>query len=112
LLRSVKRVATPILRRVYQPFFEELRRLGHVEGKNLVVERYSGEGRAERFADLAREIAGRKPDVIVASTNKLALAARAVDAAIPIVWIGVDPVAAGSRRAWRIRREHHRGKPL
>jgi putative ABC transport system substrate-binding protein len=31
-------------RRLYQPFFEELRRLGDIEGQNLIVERYSGEG--------------------------------------------------------------------
>jgi hypothetical protein len=29
--------------RLYQPFFEELRRLGDVEGQNLIVERYSGD---------------------------------------------------------------------
>jgi hypothetical protein len=33
-----------LLRRLYQPFFEELRRLGDVEAQNLIVERYSGEG--------------------------------------------------------------------
>jgi putative tryptophan/tyrosine transport system substrate-binding protein len=33
--------------------------------------------------------------VIVASTNPVAIAARATDATIPIVWIGVDPIAAG-----------------
>jgi putative ABC transport system substrate-binding protein len=85
----------PVLRRLYQPFFEELRRRGEVEGQNLTVERYSGEGRPEGFPDLAREIAGRKPDVIVASTNPVALAARAADGTIPIVWIGVGPIAAG-----------------
>jgi putative tryptophan/tyrosine transport system substrate-binding protein len=85
----------PLLRHLYQPFFEELRRLGDVEGQNLIVERYSGEGRPEGFSDLAREIAGRKPDLIVASTNPVALAARAADGTIPIVWIGVDPIAAG-----------------
>src|ERR1700736_3823603 len=78
-----------LLRRLYQPFFEELRRLGDVEGQNLIVERYSGEGYPERFADLAREIAARKPDLIVASTNPVALAARAADSTTPIVWIGV-----------------------
>ncbi len=31
----------------YRVFFEELSRLGYVEGQNLVVERYSGEGRTE-----------------------------------------------------------------
>jgi putative tryptophan/tyrosine transport system substrate-binding protein len=84
-----------LLRRLYQPFFEELRRLGDVEGQNLIVERYSGQGRPEGFPTLAREIADRKPDVIVASTNPVALAARAADGTIPIVWIGVDPIAAG-----------------
>jgi putative ABC transport system substrate-binding protein len=36
--------------RTYRAFFEELRRLGDVEGQNLTVERYSGEGRPEGFA--------------------------------------------------------------
>jgi putative ABC transport system substrate-binding protein len=84
-----------LLRRLYQPFFEELRRLGDVEGQNLIVERYYGEGHPERFADLAREIASRNPEVIVASTNPVARAVRALDGTVPIVWIGVDPIAAG-----------------
>jgi putative tryptophan/tyrosine transport system substrate-binding protein len=33
--------------------------------------------------------------VIVASTNPVARAVRAVDGTVPIVWIGVDPIAAG-----------------
>jgi putative ABC transport system substrate-binding protein len=82
-------------RRLYQPFFEELRRLGDVEGQNLIVERYSGEGRPDRFADVAREVAGRNPNVIVAISNPVVLAARAATGTIPIVWIGVDPIAAG-----------------
>jgi hypothetical protein len=39
--------------RLWGAFFGELRRLGYVEGKDLVVERYSGEGRVERFRELA-----------------------------------------------------------
>jgi putative ABC transport system substrate-binding protein len=42
-------------RRFWQPFFEELRRLGNIEGQNLIVERYSGEGKPDGYADLARE---------------------------------------------------------
>jgi putative ABC transport system substrate-binding protein len=34
--------------------FEELARLGYVEGRNLLIERYSGEGRAAHYPDLAR----------------------------------------------------------
>ena len=82
-------------RRLYQPFFEELRRLGDVEGPNLIVERYSGEGRPEGFPDLARHVVSRNPDVIVASTNPVALAVRAATGTIPIVWIGAEPIRYG-----------------
>jgi putative ABC transport system substrate-binding protein len=67
----------------YQAFFAELRRLGDVEGQNLTVERYSGEGRPERFDDLAREVVNRKPDVIVVSSDAVGQAAHAADDTIP-----------------------------
>ena len=53
----------------WRAFFGELRRLGYVEGENLIIERYSAEGHHERYADLAREIVSRGPDVIVTGTN-------------------------------------------
>jgi putative tryptophan/tyrosine transport system substrate-binding protein len=81
----------PLRRREYQPFFQELRRLGDVEGQNLTVERYSGEGRPEGFADLARKVVGRNPDVIVVHTYPVARAVRAATNTIPIVCIGADP---------------------
>ena len=81
--------------RSYRAFFEELRRLGDVEGQNLIVERYSGQGRPEGFAELAREVIDQKPDVIVVSSDAIARAARAADDTIPIVWTGGDPVRAG-----------------
>jgi putative ABC transport system substrate-binding protein len=81
--------------RSWQAFFKELRRLGDVEGQNLTVERYSGEGRPAGFADLAREVVNRNPDVIVAITNPVVLAVRAATETIPIVWIGVEPIRFG-----------------
>jgi putative tryptophan/tyrosine transport system substrate-binding protein len=81
--------------RPFQAFFEELRRLGDVEGQNLTIERYSGEGRPEGYGDLAREVVDRKPEVIVASNDALAKAVRAATGAIRIVWIGGDPIQAG-----------------
>src|SRR5262245_29868170 len=39
--------------RSYRTFFDELRGLGYVEGQNLIVERFSGEGRRDRYAELA-----------------------------------------------------------
>jgi putative ABC transport system substrate-binding protein len=82
-------------RRLYHAFFEELRRLGDVEGQYLIVERYSGEGRSEGYANLAREVVNRNPDVIVAITNPIAQAVRAASGTIPIVWIGVEGIRSG-----------------
>jgi putative ABC transport system substrate-binding protein len=75
--------------------FDELRRLGYVEGKNLVVERYSGEGRPEHFRALAGEVAGRNPDVVLALGPDLVLAFKTATATIPIVGLMGDPVALG-----------------
>jgi putative tryptophan/tyrosine transport system substrate-binding protein len=81
--------------RAWQAFFEELRRLGDVEGENLAIERYSGEGLPEGYANLAREVVNGKPEVIVAANDATAKAARAATGTIPIVWIGGDPIQAG-----------------
>jgi putative ABC transport system substrate-binding protein len=40
----------------YRALFHELRRLGYIEGQNLIVERYSAEGRQERYVGLARDV--------------------------------------------------------
>jgi putative ABC transport system substrate-binding protein len=79
----------------WRTFFAELRRLGDVEGQNLTIERYSGDGRPEGYPDLTRKIVDRNPDVIVAITNPVASAARAATGTIPIVWTGVEPVRTG-----------------
>jgi putative tryptophan/tyrosine transport system substrate-binding protein len=42
-------------------FFEELIRLGYIEGQNLGVERYSGEGQSERYAELVSMSSTRIP---------------------------------------------------
>jgi putative tryptophan/tyrosine transport system substrate-binding protein len=80
---------------VFREFFEELRRLGDVEGPNLVIKRYSGGGRPAAYPDLAREVVVRSPDVIVAIGNPITRSVRAATGAIPIVWIGVDPIQFG-----------------
>jgi hypothetical protein len=45
-------------RRSYRGFFDELSHLDFVEGKNLVVERYSAGGQFDRIAQLARDVVG------------------------------------------------------
>ena len=72
----------------WQAFWQELRRLGDIEGKNLTVERYSGEGRPEGYADLAREIVSRNPDVIVPISPPIMQAVSATTGTIPIVGSG------------------------
>src|SRR5688500_2966021 len=47
-------------------FFQELRRLGYVEGDNLALERYSTEGRAESWPERVRQSVLSNPDVIFA----------------------------------------------
>jgi putative ABC transport system substrate-binding protein len=76
-------------------FFETLDRLGYSEGGNLVVERYSAEGRSDRFAALAAEVVSRKPDIIVSNLNELVKTFLAATSTIPIVGITSDPVAGG-----------------
>jgi putative ABC transport system substrate-binding protein len=82
--------------RFYRAFFEELRRLGDIEGRNLAVERYSGEGRPEGFLGLAREVVNRNPDVIVVANDAIAQAAHVANDTVPIVLItGGNPIQTG-----------------
>src|SRR5205823_2607265 len=76
-------------------FFGELRRLGYVEGENIIIDRYSAEGHHERYADLAREIVSTTPDLIVTGPNPAVMAFEAVTRKIPIVAFMIDPVKAG-----------------
>ena len=80
---------------VIPAMFEELIRLGYVEGRNLLIERYSGEGRAAHYPDLARQIVSRNPDLIVAINNFLVLDLKAATSTIPIVGVVGAPVEYG-----------------
>jgi putative tryptophan/tyrosine transport system substrate-binding protein len=79
----------------YRAFFAELRRLGYVEGKNLVVERYSGEGRSDSYSDVARKAASLKPDLAFAITVWMAKPLKEAAPTIPIVAMTSDPVDVG-----------------
>ena len=74
---------------------EELTRLGYIEGRNLVIERYSGEGRAANFPDLARQIVSRNPDLIIAIASVFVLDVKAATTTIPIVGLFADPIGWG-----------------
>ena len=73
---------------------EGLRELGFVEGRNIAFEVRWAEGRVDRVPDLAAELVGLKPDVIVTSgANLIVRALKQETQTIPIVVaIMSDPV--------------------
>jgi putative ABC transport system substrate-binding protein len=79
----------------YRDFFEELIRLGYVEGQNLGVERYSGEAQPDRYAELVRNVVNTHPDLIVTLGAGLSLDFKTATTTIPVVTIMFDPVAQG-----------------
>jgi putative ABC transport system substrate-binding protein len=79
----------------WRAFFGELRRLGYTEGQNLIIERYSAEGRHELYSDIAQQIVARNPAVIVTGTNPVVTAFKAATTTIPIVAFMLDPLHAG-----------------
>jgi ABC-type uncharacterized transport system substrate-binding protein len=79
----------------YREFFHELRKLGYIEGRNLTVERFSGEGRVDHYPELAREAVARNPNVIFAITPWMAGPLKEATTVIPIVAMTSDPVQAG-----------------
>jgi putative ABC transport system substrate-binding protein len=79
----------------YTIILEEIKRLGYVEGVNLTVDRYSAEGRPERFPEIAGQIVATRPDVIFALAEPAVLALQAETRTIPIVGWTSDPVVAG-----------------
>lgn len=81
--------------RYYREFFGELRRLGYVEGSNLLIERFSGESRVDGYSKLARDVAARNPDVVFAISVSLVLAMKQVTSTVPIVAMTSDPVGHG-----------------
>jgi putative tryptophan/tyrosine transport system substrate-binding protein len=77
-------------------FFQELRRLGYVEGQNIAFEFRSAEGRVDRIPDLAAELVRLNVNVIFASATGAALAAKNATSKIPIVFTAVSyPVGSG-----------------
>lgn len=79
-----------------QPFFDELRRRGWVEGTNIEYERMFGRGTREYMEGLAKSAAGREPDLIYASTAAIALAVLKETDTVPVIFTSAsDPVASG-----------------
>jgi putative tryptophan/tyrosine transport system substrate-binding protein len=79
-----------------EAFRQGLHELGYVEGKNVVIEWRSAEGKADRLPALAAELVRLKVDVIVTSGALPTRAAKEATSTIPIVMgFDLDPVGNG-----------------
>ncbi|MEW6689760.1 MAG: ABC transporter substrate-binding protein [Pseudomonadota bacterium] len=82
-LRSRSTAANPDP--LYDAFMQEMRALGYVEGKNLVIEWRFADGMADRLPALASELVRAKVEVIVTHGSPPTRAAQRATSLIPIV---------------------------
>jgi putative ABC transport system substrate-binding protein len=77
-------------------FQQRLRELGYIEGKNILFEYRSQEGRNDRGPELVAELIGLKVDVLVLVPSGSIRAAKKATKTIPVVMVTTaDPVATG-----------------
>ena len=85
---------TPTGTRQYIAFFEELGRLGYVEGHNLIVFRFSADGHQHRYGAVLQQAIDAAPDVIWCA-GPVPAVLNSTKTTIPIVVLSGDPVAWG-----------------
>ena len=79
-----------------EAFREGLRELGYIEGKNIVLELRTAEGKADRLPALAAELVRLKVDVIVTGGPAGTRIAKKATSTIPVVMtFDNDPVGSG-----------------
>jgi putative ABC transport system substrate-binding protein len=77
-------------------FRQEMRKLGWIEGKNIVIDYRFAEQKSERLPELAADLVRLKVDLILVPSSPSALAAKRATTTIPIVMTSSpDPVALG-----------------
>jgi putative tryptophan/tyrosine transport system substrate-binding protein len=77
-------------------FREGMKAAGYEEGRNITIESRFASGRQERLPELVAEVIAGRPDVLVVSSTRTAIAAKHATSTIPIVFASVfDPVASG-----------------
>jgi putative tryptophan/tyrosine transport system substrate-binding protein len=76
-------------------FRHGLQDLGYVESQNITIETRWAEGHHDRFPALVAELVRLKVHVLLAISTPAALAAKQATQAIPIVFIGGEPLSSG-----------------
>jgi putative ABC transport system substrate-binding protein len=75
---------------------EALHKLGYEVGKNLVLEVRGAGGNYSLLPDLAKEVVGLRPDVVVVEATPAVAAAKRATSTIPIVMApATDPIGSG-----------------
>ena len=82
-------------RGAYSALFVQLRKLGYVEGTNIIVEGYSGFGQPDRYGEVARAIVASHPDLIVSVSGTLTRVIKPLTTTIPILAATADPMVGG-----------------
>ena len=79
-----------------ETFWQELSKLGWIEGKSITIDYRFAEQKTERLPDLAADLVRLKVDLIVVSGRGPGLAAKTATNTIPIVMLSFpDPVGEG-----------------
>ncbi len=77
-------------------FRQELRDLGYIEAKNLLIDYHYADGRFDQLPALAAEVVRANVDVILTQGSTATIPAKEATKTIPIVFINVDdPVGSG-----------------
>jgi putative tryptophan/tyrosine transport system substrate-binding protein len=83
----------------YAALFDELRKLGFIEGQNLTIDWRGYGARTEQFRDIAVELVKARPDVIFCAGDIAVRAAQQATTAIPILAVTDEMVGAGLVRS-------------
>ena len=80
----------------HEAFRQGLRELGYVEGKTIVIEQWSAEGKFDRLSALMAEMVRLKVDIILSHGPTTTRAAKQATSKIPIVMAqDTDPIGNG-----------------
>ena len=80
----------------FDVFIQGLRELGHIEGKNILIEYRYAEGKEDRLPELATELVRLKVDAIFTAGTPALFALKQATKTIPIVFFSTsDPIGTG-----------------